>query len=123
MEKPDSGLWRFSEETREGKYLVLRRDGTVLSGPHFVLGPRDVAAPNAIRAYAKECERRMRDGNTDFNPQYIADLHRHAEDMELWRSKWGAGDPGKSRHRKDHPLIIEQMQNPGEAILASLEEQ
>lgn len=32
----------------DGKFLVVRRDGTVFKGPHFVLGPRDPAAPAAL---------------------------------------------------------------------------
>lgn len=32
-------LWRNNEGTREGKYLVQRRDGTVPEWPYFVMGP------------------------------------------------------------------------------------
>lgn len=40
--KPLTGLFRDNPETPEGKYLVKRRDGTVVEWPSFVLGARDL---------------------------------------------------------------------------------
>ena len=51
----NNGLWRNDPETSEGKYpIVLRRDGTVLPGPYFVICSRDPCAAAAFAAYANE---------------------------------------------------------------------
>src|ERR1700704_5669978 len=42
--RPRGGLWRNQEGTREGKYLVQRRDGSIPEWPYFVIGARDPAA-------------------------------------------------------------------------------
>ena len=44
-------IWDKTEEFKEGKFLVVRRDGSVPHWPHFVLGARDPGAPTALRAY------------------------------------------------------------------------
>lgn len=117
--KPNWGLWRYREDTPEGKYVVLRRDGTVFPGPNFVLGYRDRAAPAALRAYAAECQLLLEAGDDNYNEQYIQDCLRLADDMErATRNDPRPGDPGKGKHREDHPLVLEQMRNPGVAILA-----
>jgi hypothetical protein len=38
MDKTDKGLWLYDKAIPGGKYLVLRRDGTVFPEPNFVLG-------------------------------------------------------------------------------------
>ena len=103
MEKKLPGLWRNNDETREGKYLVQRRDGTVPEWPYFVLGASDPAAPNAIRAYAHTCRQYHMD------PNYTNDLMDLAQDFEDWYREHGAGDPDAPRHREDDPAIIEKM--------------
>jgi len=45
------GLVRDNPKTPEGKYLVKRRDGTVVEWPSFVLGARDPASAPALRAW------------------------------------------------------------------------
>lgn len=40
-----AGLFSNQPATKEGKYLVQRRDGTVPDWPWFVLGARDPIAP------------------------------------------------------------------------------
>ena len=122
-EKPDWGLWRYRKDLKGGKYLVLRRDGTVFTEPNFVLGPNDRASYYAMLAYADKCEEFMNAGDTNYNPEYIADCRRLADDMLKLRMDTGVnGDPGKGRHRKDHPKVIEQMLNPDKRVLAPLEE-
>ena len=37
-----------TEEFSEGKFLVVRRDGSIPHWPHFVLGARDPAAPGVM---------------------------------------------------------------------------
>ena len=46
-------IWAKTEQFSEGKYLVVRRDGTVPSWPHFVIGGHDPAGPVALIAYAR----------------------------------------------------------------------
>jgi len=50
-------LWAKTTEFSEGKFLVVRRDGSIPAWPHFVIGARDPAAPVALRAYADAAER------------------------------------------------------------------
>lgn len=98
-----SGLWKNNDDTREGKYLVLRRDGSVPEWPYFVLGAADPAAPNAIRSYAHRCR------VLEMDPEYIRDLMDLAQDFEEWRYEHGSGDPDAPKHRKDDPATIEKM--------------
>lgn len=118
MEKENKGLWMRDPEIEGGKYLVVRRDGSIFDEPNFVLGPKDPAAPAAMRAYADECQRIMDAGNDNFNSLYIQQCRELADIMEQYRIMRGEGDPGKGPHRKDHPQVIHQMLNPGERILA-----
>jgi len=105
-------LWRKSEKTREGKYLVMRRDGTVPTWPSFVLGARDPAAPAALRAYAAAAEKMQRnvaDGNSIYDPEYIEDIRDLADEFERYCKAHGNGDPSAPPHRKDDPATIEKM--------------
>lgn len=111
--KRDTGLWMNDPLIPGGKYLIMRRDGTVFPEPNFVLGARDPAAPIALRAYADACEK-LGVGN----PQYVKEVRELADRMEEIRSVRGNGDPGKGPHRIDHPLVIEQMLRPDRRILA-----
>lgn len=105
--KPLAGLWRNNSETPEGKYLVKRRDGSVVEWPNFVLGAKDPAAPVALRAYAEEARRR------GMNQQYVLDIFALANQFEAYRLAHGDGDPDRGRHRQDDRETIEQMQKGG----------
>ncbi len=121
------GLFRNLPNTREGKYpVLLRRDGTVPEWEHFCLGARDPAAPDAIRAYSRECERRNMD------PDYVRDLlamalswEESSQDEAERRGRWEAArsageaaaiegifpfpkpaDPDGPRHRTDDPDVL-----------------
>lgn len=98
-----AGLHRNTEGTREGKYLVKRRDGTIPEWPWFVLGAKDPAAPVALRAYAAECERLGKD------PKYVNDLYALAAEWETYCREHGEGDPDAPRHRTDDPATIAEM--------------
>ena len=94
-----TGIWRNDPATPEGKYpIVLRRDGTVLPGPYFVLVLRDPCAEAALRAYADEAERRGLD------PQYVADVRELASEADV--RALDPGDPDAPRHRTDDPVIL-----------------
>jgi len=97
------GLWRDDPETPEGKYLVKRRDGTVVEWPHFVLGARDPCAPAALRAYADSALARV------MTHGYADAVRRLADEFERYRKEHGDGDPDRGRHRKDDPATVAEM--------------
>jgi hypothetical protein len=99
-----AGLVRDNPATREGKYLVKRRDGTVVEWPSFVLGARDPHAPAALRAYADSIEK-----DPDVHPDFPGRLRELAVQFEHYRAKHGAGDPTRGIHRKDDPATISEM--------------
>lgn len=114
QKKPLTGLFRDNPETPEGKYLIKRRDGTVVEWPSFVLGARDPIAEVSLRAYAQEVLRLL-----DEEPEVAAKLgltaefgHRLTHEADYWRAyrlNHGTGDPGMGRHRKDDPATVEEM--------------
>jgi hypothetical protein len=101
--RPTGGLWRNQDGTPEGKYLVLRRDGTVPPWPWFVLGAGDEAAVDAVLAYADKGEA------LGYDPQYVQDLRVMAVEWEAWRRDHGKGYPDAVRHRVDDPETVARM--------------
>jgi hypothetical protein len=96
-------LWRNAEGTKEGKYLVKRRDGTVPAWPFFVIAASDPAAPVALRAYADEAER------LGFDSQYVRDIREMADDFVTYWHEHRSGDPDAPRHRQDDPATVAEM--------------
>lgn len=96
------GLWQLNGDL--GKFLVLRRDGTIPEWPWFVLGAADPAAPAALRAYAAACNNYTLSADLD----YIRDLGLLADQFEIWRREHPEvrSDPAAARHRPDHPAVI-----------------
>jgi hypothetical protein len=113
--KPLTGLFRDDPETPEGKYLVLRRDGTVPLWPSFVLGGADPFAEIALRAYADAVEAEIdRLGDDEalkagLTRGWVAALRRWAVAFRCWREAQGPGDPGMGRHRPDDPIVVAKM--------------
>ena len=112
--KPLTGLFRDNPETPEGKYLVKRRDGTVVEWPSFVLGARDPVAAVALRAYAKEVRRLIRDEPQEammlgLTREFADRLSLEADSWDDFRDTHGSGDPGMGRHRRDDPATIAEM--------------
>ena len=104
MEKPDLiGLFRDDPATTEGKYLVKRRDGTVVEWPCFVLGARDPHAPAALRAYAASLEA------ADADVHFVERILLLADEFDIYRDEHGDGDPTKGRHRVDDPATVAEM--------------
>lgn len=96
-----SGLWNNNPETPEGKYpIVLRRDGSVLDTPYFVIALRDPCASAALHAYAERAEA------LGLDPAYVQAMYALALEAECVRETIGPGDPDAPRHRTDDPRII-----------------
>lgn len=94
-----SGLWRNDSQTPEGKYpIVLRRDGTVVTKPYFVLLDCDLGFVSALRAYANEHE------SMGSDPNFVAQIRDWADSVEANPPE--PGDPDAPRHRKDDPIVI-----------------
>ena len=99
-----AGLFRDDPATPEGKYLIKRRDGTVVEWPSFVLGARDPHASFALRAYAFHT---VNDPNID--PESTKRLFKLADEFDAYRAANGDGDPGKGKHRVDDPATVAEM--------------
>ena len=96
-------IWAKTKEFSEGKFLVVRRDGTVPHWPHFVLGARDPAVPATLRFYADLCEKQGSDA------EYVASLRELADDFERYRATAGNGDREAAPHRTDNPSVLAAM--------------
>ena len=96
-------IWIKTREFFEGKFLVVRRDGTVPHWPHFVLGARDKASEAALRAYADAAQR------YGYEPEYVMSIRELANDFLRYRIDHGNGDPEAPPHRKDDPNVIAAM--------------
>lgn len=99
-------LWAKTEEFSEGKFLVVRRDGTVPDWPHFVIGARDPAARAALKAYADAGDA------LGYDPEFTASVRDLADDFESYRLDHGDGDADAAPHRKDDPAVLRAMGIP-----------
>lgn len=111
---PLTGLFRDNPETPEGKYLVKRRDGTVMRKPNFVLVATDPLAIAALRAYAAEGRRILaadveRAERLGLTHQFLNRLCELSDEWEAYRQTHGDSDPGMGRHRRDDPDTIAEM--------------
>jgi hypothetical protein len=105
-------VWAKTEEFSEGKFLVVRRDGTTPAWPHFVMGARDPAVPFALHAYATEAKR------LGLDPGYCDSVRELAFDFDAYRKGAGEGDPDAPPHRTDLPMAIAMMR--GELTLDTI---
>lgn len=105
------GLVRDNPRTPEGKYLVLRRDGSVVEFPVFVLGARDPYAEKALRYYADLIEKNI--NNHTAKPAYTyypKALHRWADEFKKYREEHGDSNPCADKvNRVDCPLVVTLM--------------
>lgn len=106
-------VWAKTKEFSEGKFLVVRRDGSVPHWPHFVIGARDPAAPEALRGYADVCER------LGFEAEYVASVRELADDFYNYRMAQGDGDPEAPPHRTDDPHVIDAMRGNQATIIVT----
>lgn len=98
-----AGLMSEQPDSPEGKYLVMRRDGTIPPWFWFVLGSADPDAAEAMRYYASLAQERGRD------PEYVASVLRRADKFDEWLASHPEGDPDAPRHRTDDPEVIAKM--------------
>jgi hypothetical protein len=105
-------VWAKTEEFSEGKFLVVRRDGTTPMWPHFVLGARDPATPSALSAYADAAEQYGMD------PDFVQSVRELSLDFAEYRQGNGSGDPDAAPHRADLPMAIAMMR--GELTLDTI---
>ena len=103
-------IWAKTDEFKEGKFLVVRRDGTSPHWPHFVLGARDMAAPIALRAYADAADK------MGYDPEYTARIRELADDFVAYVAQEGTGDPEAAPHRTDSPDVIAAMRGSIQTI-------
>lgn len=104
-------IWAKTKEFSEGKFLVVRRDGTAPHWPHFVLGARDPCSVAALTAYAKAA------AALGYDPEYVESIRELASDFAQYRDGQGSGDPDAAPHREDNPNVIEAMRG-NSAIIA-----
>lgn len=107
-------IWQKTDgDHKEGKYLVVRRDGTVPWWPSFVMGGHDPASAAGLRAYAVEAAR------LGYEREYVASIHDLADDfVRLAEAVKGQAkvDPEAPPHRTDNPAVVSMMR--GEADLS-----
>lgn len=107
-------IWAKTKEYSEGKFLVVRRDGTVPAWPHFVLGARDPAVPYALRAYADKAE------ELGMDRAYVASVRELADDFDRYREQEGNGDADAGPHRGDLPRLVDLMGGRRDEITVTL---
>lgn len=104
-------IWAKTEQFSEGKFLVVRRDGSVPHWKHFVIGARDAAAPGALRAYADIAER------MGYEADFVASVRELADDFEAYRAQHGNGDPEAAPHRVDNEAVLQAMRGHPASIV------
>ena len=112
QERGTMKIWAKTDgEVREGKYLVVRRDGTIPDWPHFVLGGYDPCVPAALKEYAKTARLK------GYDPEYCASIEELAYDFERLSATERArriADPDAGPHRTDNPAVINMMRGEGD---------
>ena len=104
-------IWAKTKEFSEGKFLVVRRDGSIPHWPHFVLGARDPAATAGLLAYAQKAR------ELGYDPAYCDSVVELAtKDFPEYLAQEGPGDPEAPPHRTDDPAVIAAMKGAPVAI-------
>lgn len=84
--KKTMGLWRY-HGIPNGKYTVLRRNGTQVEWPNFVIGAKDPMAKIALTAYANEAEKQGMD------PEFVSDVRKMILEFESYKASHGTSQP------------------------------
>jgi hypothetical protein len=104
-------IWAKTKEFSEGKFLVVRRDGSIPHWPHFVIGARDPAATAGLLAYADKAE------ELGYDPAYVASVRELATvDFPAYIAREGAGDLEAPPHRRDNQLVLAAMRGHPSSI-------
>lgn len=110
-------IWAKTDgDVKEGKYLVVRRDGTIPEWPHFVMGGYDPCVPVALLAYAAAARKR------GYDEAYCQSIEELAADFALLSATPRAvsvADPDAGPHRKDNPAVINMMRGNGDLTTLS----
>lgn len=103
-------IWQLTDgEVSEGKYLVVRRDGTIPWWPSFIMGGHDPATAAGLEGYAAEAER------LGYEPEYVASVRELAAKFRaLAAEKRGKVDPEAGPHRRDNPAVVAMMRGDGD---------
>lgn len=99
-------IWAKTEEFSEGKYLVVRRDGTVPEWPHFVLGGFDPCASAALIRYAEVAS------EMGYDAEYVRSIQELARDFQELAETDRArkiANPTAGPHRADCAPIVALM--------------
>lgn len=100
-------IWQTTDgEVRKGKYLVVRRDGTVPVWANFVIGAYDPCAAPAMRAYGEAARAQ------GYAPDFVASCFELADQFERTAASEEArakADPDAPPHRKDLPEVLAMM--------------
>lgn len=106
-------IWAKTKEFCEGKFLVVRRDGSIPHWPHFVLGARDPAATAGLLAYAQKAR------ELGYDPAYCDSVVELAtKDFPAYLVQEGQGDPEAPPHRTDDPDVIAAMRGQENVAIA-----
>jgi len=107
-------IWAKTKEFSEGKFLVVRRDGSIPHWPHFVMGARDPAATAGLLAYAEKAR------ELGYEPAYCDSIVELAtKDFPAYLAQEGAGDPEAPPHRTDDPHVIDAMRGHQATIIVT----
>lgn len=111
-------IWAKTDgEVSEGKYLVVRRDGTIPKWGHFVISTIDPAASGGLRGYADAADR------LQFDPEYVASIRELADDADRLSIQAACdaailgtkgADPDAPPHRRDNPAVVAMMRGQGD---------
>lgn len=102
-------IWQMTDgEYKDGKYLVVRRDGTIPWWPNFVMGGHDPASAAGLRGYADKAEQ------LGYEAEYVDSVRGLADKFDaLAKEVKGKAkvDPEAPPHRTDNPAVIAMMRH------------
>jgi hypothetical protein len=102
-------IWQMTDgEFADGKYLVVRRDGTIPWWPNFVMGGHDPASGAGLRGYADKA------AELGYEAEYVQSIRELADMYDLLAAKVKGTvkvDPEAPPHRKDNPAVVAMMRH------------
>ena len=97
-----AGIFSKDPHMPEGKFpIVLRRDGTPVESPYFVILLKDPCAGDALHAYANHAQR------LGLDKHFVLGVRELAHEAEACPQEIrDTSDPDAPRHRTDDPVIL-----------------